>query len=423
MLARIFPGSANGTVTAPPSKSVAHRALIAAALAPGQSRIAGAGSSNDILATTAALKALGASITRQGDVLAVQGCDPRRHAPAVVDCEESGSTLRFLIPVFALGAEETLFTGKGRLPERPQQVYRELFAEKSLPFEQTAQGIRLRGPLAAGHYRLRGDVSSQFVTGLLFALPLCEGDSLLEIDEPFESRSYVVMTLQVLHDFGIRAEWQGANRLRIAGGQSYRPQEKTVEGDYSGAAFFGLLGALSGPVACRGLRPDTAQGDAVFFDFLRRFGAKVEPLSDGFAVAPAPLAGGVIDLADCPDLGPAAMVLACFAGGETRLTNIARLRLKESDRVAAMEAELRKFGFVLHAGENEMTVRGGAGKRPQSVPVIDAHNDHRIAMSMAVCAAASGRTAEIEGAECVAKSYPQFFDDLRRAGIRVELIT
>lgn len=420
MRARILPGRANGTVTAPPSKSVAHRALIAAALAQGQSRIIGAGNSKDIAATTAALQALGATITRQGSTLVVQGCDPRSHAATTVDCEESGSTLRFLIPVFALGQQEAVFTGKGRLPQRPQQVYETMFAEKGLPFMQTEQGIRLQGPLAAGHYRLRGDVSSQFVTGLLLALPLCEGESLLEIAEPFESRSYVEMTLKLLRDFGIKAEWRGQNQLYLPGGQSYRPQEVAVEGDCSGAAFFGLLGALSGPVRCEGLRSDTAQGDAVFFDFLRRFGAKVEAVAGGFQVSPAPLTGGIIDLADCPDLGPAAMVLGCFAKGETRLQNAARLRLKESDRIAAMQAELRKFGFVVCASENEVVIQGGRENLPDSVPFIDAHNDHRIAMSMAICAAASGLSAEIEGAECVAKSYPEFFEDLRRAGIGVE---
>lgn len=421
MLARVFPGRADGTVVAPPSKSVAHRALIAAALAKGKSRITGAGSSKDIIATTAALKALGAHITQQGETLIVDGCDPRAHAATSVDCNESGSTLRFLIPVFALGREETIFTGKGRLPHRPQQVYQQLFAEQGLPFAQTEQGIQLSGPLPAGHYRLRGDVSSQFVTGLLFALPLCEQDSVLEISEPFESRSYVVMTLKILRGFGINAEWQSENLLRIPGKQCYHPQDVTVEGDYSGAAFFGLLGALSGPVHCCGLRADTAQGDAVFFNFLRQFGAEVEAIKDGFAVSPASLTGGTIDLADCPDLGPAAMVLACFAKGETTLQNAARLRLKESDRIAAMEAELRKFGFLIESSENEIIVHGKVGEMPESVPVIDAHNDHRIAMSMAICAAASGMPAEIAGAECVAKSYPEFFDDLRRAGIGVEL--
>ncbi|MEG1932881.1 MAG: 3-phosphoshikimate 1-carboxyvinyltransferase, partial [Pygmaiobacter sp.] len=271
---RILPGRASGTVVAPPSKSVAHRALIAAALCGGTSVISNVGDSEDIAATLSALQVLGAQIERHDGQVTVTGCDPKSHLGGKVDCNESGSTLRFLIPLFALGNETAVFTGKGRLLARPQDVYAELFKTQGLPFCASTEGIALQGPLMAGDYALRGDVSSQFVTGLLFALPLCAGASVLRIAEPFESRSYVKLTLEVLGRFGIRAAWIDKNTLKIFGNQRYQPTDLRVEGDYSGAAFFGLLGALSGAVDCRGLCIPSAQGDAVFFELLRCFGAR-----------------------------------------------------------------------------------------------------------------------------------------------------
>lgn len=422
MRVRVWPSAAQGTVQAPASKSDAHRALIAAALAPGESVVQGVGSSQDIAATVGALGALGAQIRLAGETAFVTGCDPRRAPAGQVFCGESGSTLRFLLPLFALGTAPHTFTGAGRLLARPQTVYQQLFEENGLTFCQNKAGILAGGPLRAGNYTLAGGLSSQFFTGLLLALPLCDGDSVLRIQPPFESQSYVHLTLAVLKKFGVSARWQDPHTLYIPGNQQYAPQHLAVEGDYSGAAFFALLGALCGQVTCGGLAPDTAQGDAVFFDFLARLGAQVSAVPSGFAVEKAPLHGGVLDLADCPDLGPAAMVLGCFAPGGVRLLNTARLRYKESDRVAAMQQELAKLGFAVQAEENEVFLPAARTLRAVHEYTVTAHNDHRIAMALAVAAAALEAPTVIEEAETVAKSYPAFWQDLARAGIKTEVL-
>ncbi|MCI6639497.1 MAG: 3-phosphoshikimate 1-carboxyvinyltransferase [Pygmaiobacter massiliensis] len=422
MRVRVWPGRVDGCVTAPASKSMAHRALIAAALAGGESVIKGVGTSQDIAATVNVLQTLGAQVTILGDTVRVTGCDPRLAAPGEVFCQESGSTLRFLIPIFSLGTAEHRFTGNGRLLARPQSVYAELFAQNGLLFEQSADCIRAAGPLKAGHYRLAGSISSQFFSGLAFALPLCGQDSTLEILPPFESRSYLSMTVSVLRQFGVKAEFSSENTLFIPGGQHYRPTVLEIEGDYSGAAFFALLGALCGRMQCMGLRPDSCQGDAVFFKFLSRLGAQVKPLPDKITVAAGTLTGGELDLADCPDLGPVAMVMGCFTQNGLRLLNTARLRYKESDRVDAMCQELAKLGFAAKASENEIELSCARTLRSVKEYTVFSHNDHRIAMALAVAAAALEVPTVIEGAEAVAKSYPDFWQDLSKAGIRVEVL-
>lgn len=425
MQVRVSPSAATGVVDAPPSKSMAHRALIAAALAQGESCVRGVGSSADICATIRALDALGARVHLADDTATVVGCDSAENPGGTVFCAESGSTLRFLLPLFALGKQKTLLTGAGRLPERPQSVYAALFAEQQLPFAQTPEGVALQGPLKAGDYTLRGDVSSQFITGLLFALPLCAGDSVLHILPPFESASYVGLTLATLREFGVRVTQPDAMTFCIPGGQHYLPRQTVVEGDYSGAAFFALLGALCGTVECRGLHQGRGQGDAVFFDFLQQLGAKValgENVQRGICVTKAPLHGGVLDLADCPDLGPAAMVLGCFTNGGLLLKNTARLRYKESDRAAAMQQELGKLGFLVETRENEIWLPGARTLRCVPEYTVSAHGDHRIAMALAVCAAALEAPVVIDGAESVEKSYPDFWSDLAAAGIKTEVL-
>lgn len=409
-------------VGAPASKSDAHRLLIAAALAQGESVITGVGTSQDIAATIDGLRRLGADIRLEGDTAHVTGCDPKNAPAGEVFCGESGSTLRFLIPLFCLGEQEHFFTGEGRLLQRPQTVYEELFKEQGLVFDRSETAIRAKGPLQAGALRLSGGLSSQFFTGLLFALPLCGQDSTLQILPPFESRSYVVLTLAALAKFGVRAEWKDENTLFIPGGQHYRPARGQVEGDASGAAFFALLGTLCGRITCGNIAPGTLQGDAVFFDWLEKLGAGIRREDEGITVTGAPLTGGTADLADCPDLGPAAMVLGCFCQNGLRLLNTARLRFKESDRAAAMQQELSKLGFLVQVEENEIFMPGARTLRLVHEYTVNAHNDHRIAMALAVAAAALDAPVVIEEAQTVAKSYPAFWDDLARAGVKLEVL-
>ena len=414
MLARIQPSRLQGSVTVPPSKSMAHRALLCAGLAAGTTQIQGILPSQDMEATCRALTALGASIARQGSLARVQGVAGRPKAPqGPVDCGESGSTLRFLIPAFALASAPARLTGRGRLPQRPLGPYEAIFHGQGLPFAQDETGVSFQGPLAPGDYGLPGDVSSQFISGLLFALPLLPGDSHIRIQPPFESRGYVNMTLQVMDAFGVQAAFLDGLTLHVPGNQRFTAPAAPflVEGDDSQAAFFLTLDAILGDVSVAGLSLRSIQGDRVMGEILARCGhVPGQP--------PRPLAPFVADLGDCPDLGPILMTLGLFCQGESRLLNAGRLRLKESDRGTAMAQELGKLGGQASLAGDEIRIRQS---RLRPGPALSSHGDHRIAMALAVAALGARIPADIQGAEAVEKSYPDFWKDLAHLGARVEL--
>lgn len=414
MLARIQPSRLQGSVTVPPSKSMAHRALLCAGLAAGTTQIQGILPSQDMEATCRALTALGASIARQGSLARVQGVAGRPKVPqGPVDCGESGSTLRFLIPAFALASAPARLTGRGRLPQRPLGPYGAIFHGQGLPFAQDETGVSFQGPLAPGDYGLPGDVSSQFISGLLFALPLLPGDSHIRIQPPFESRGYVNMTLQVMDAFGVQAAFLDGLTLHVPGNQLFTAPAAPflVEGDDSQAAFFLTLDAILGDVSVAGLSPRSIQGDRVMGEILARCGhVPGQP--------PRPLAPFVADLGDCPDLGPILMTLGLFCQGESRLLNAGRLRLKESDRGTAMAQELGKLGGQASLAGDEIRIRQS---RLRPGPALSSHGDHRIAMALAVAALGARIPADIQGAEAVEKSYPDFWKDLAHLGARVEL--
>lgn len=414
MLARIQPSRLQGSVTVPPSKSMAHRALLCAGLAAGTTQIQGILPSQDMEATCRALTALGASIARQGSLARVQGVAGRPKVPqGPVDCGESGSTLRFLIPAFALASAPARLTGRGRLPQRPLGPYGAIFHGQGLPFAQDETGVSFQGPLAPGDYGLPGDVSSQFISGLLFALPLLPGDSHIRIQPPFESRGYVNMTLQVMDAFGVQAAFLDGLTLRVPGNQRFTAPAAPflVEGDDSQAAFFLTLDAILGDVSVAGLSLRSIQGDRVMGEILARCGhVPGQP--------PRPLAPFVADLGDCPDLGPILMTLGLFCQGESRLLNAGRLRLKESDRGTAMAQELGKLGGQASLAGDEIRIRQS---RLRPGPALSSHGDHRIAMALAVAALGARIPADIQGAEAVEKSYPDFWKDLAHLGARVEL--
>lgn len=414
MLARIQPSRLQGSVTVPPSKSMAHRALLCAGLAAGTTQIQGILPSQDMEATCRALTALGASIARQGSLARVQGVAGRPKVPqGPVDCGESGSTLRFLIPAFALASAPARLTGRGRLPQRPLGPYGTIFHGQGLPFAQDETGVSFQGPLAPGDYTLPGDVSSQFISGLLFALPLLPGDSHIRIQPPFESRGYVNMTLQVMDAFGVQAAFLDGLTLHVPGNQLFTAPAAPflVEGDDSQAAFFLTLDAILGDVSVAGLSPRSIQGDRVMGEILARCGhVPGQP--------PRPLAPFVADLGDCPDLGPILMTLGLFCRGESRLLNAGRLRLKESDRGTAMAQELSKLGGQASLAGDEIRIRQS---RLRPGPALSSHGDHRIAMALAVAALGARIPADIQGAEAVEKSYPDFWKDLAAIGARVEL--
>ena len=409
-----------GRIAAPPSKSMAHRAVLCAALAKGTSHLHHLAFSKDISATLGAAARLCARVTTGENDAVVEGLGRFLPVDAPVDCCESGSTLRFLIPLASLTGQEVTFTGRGRLMERPQSVYKTLYQQQGLRFEQGADRLTVEGALTPGEYELAGNVSSQFISGLLFALPLLDGDSTLHLIPPVESRSYIDMTRAVQAAFGVTSRWLDGNTLALPGRQHYHPCDHAVEGDYSQAAFPAVLGAVCGGVTVTGLRPDTLQGDAVILDILRRCGAQFTREGDTVTFAKAPLHGVDIDLADCPDLGPVLMVLGLLCEGTTVIRNAERLRLKESDRIAAMEAELRACGGVLESEGGTITVHGCAEHLHAPEGILHGHNDHRVVMSLAVLSAAAGLPLTVDDAEAIQKSWPNFFAAIRPLGVEVE---
>ncbi len=401
MKAIFTPSRPSGRVLAPPSKSMAHRLLIGGGLAPGRSVIHGISDSDDVRATLACLSALGATYTREGDTVAITGNDPRvsRNTPTL-DCNESGSTLRFLIPLCLLGGGERRFRGSSTLFFRPLSIYEDICREAGIHFERGEDSLVVDGCLRAGDYRVPGNISSQFISGLLFALPLLSGDSTVTVLPPLESGSYLDLTVAALATFGIEIERPDECHFRIRGNQTYRPCEAWVEGDYSGAAFFEAFAALGFPVGVDGLSDTSLQGDRAFRTFFPQ-------LADGVPT---------IHIGDCPDLGPILMALAAARHGAV-LCGTRRLRIKESDRGAAMAAELSKFGCSVSVHEDSIVVYPVAFHAP-TVPLCG-HNDHRIVMALSTLLTLTG--GEITGAEAVKKSMPEYFSLLKSLGVEVTL--
>ena len=413
------PARIGGTVSAPPSKSMAHRAVLCSALAKGISHIENLEFSKDISATLAAAGQLCARVESGPADALVEGLGHFRPVFGPVDCCESGSTLRFLIPLASLTGQSITFVGRGRLMERPQSVYETLYREQNLHFEQANGQLTVAGSLRSGEYTLAGNVSSQFISGLLFALPLLAGDSTLHLIPPVESRSYIEMTRAAQAAFGVTSHWLDDTTLCIPGGQQYHPRDYIVEGDYSQAAFLAVLGAVKGGITLTGLAAETLQGDAAILDILRRCGAKFTQTEAGLVFEQAPLHGVDIDLADCPDLGPVLMVLGLLCEGTTVIRNAERLRIKESDRIAAMEAELRACGGVLSSEGGTITVQGCKPRLHAPEAPLSGHNDHRVVMSLTVLALAADIPLAINEAEAVQKSWPHFFDALKPLGVEV----
>lgn len=399
---KLSPSRLSGCVTAPPSKSVSHRALICAALAEGESIISNIAFSEDVWATIDSLSAIGARIERIGeDTVKVTGIGGKPRSIRRLSCRESGSTLRFMIPICLLSPEKFELTGSEKLLSRPLGIYAGLFPERLNGADGNVLRLSAGDVIRSGEYRVAGNVSSQFVTGLLLALPLCDGDSRVVIEGNLESSPYVDLTLDALARSGIKITREN-NTFYIKGNQKYLPSDVSVEGDASNAAFFEALDGVS----VIGLNPDSLQGDMVF---KKHFAA----LKADSSIP--------IDLSDCPDLAPILFTVAAFCGGGI-FTHTDRLRLKESDRIESMKCELGKFGAEIEVADG---LDGGTVKilrselHPPSEP-LDSHNDHRVAMSVAILACRYGGV--IEGAEAVSKSMPDFFEKLRDLGADIAII-
>ncbi len=400
MKAIFEPCRLKGDISAPPSKSMAHRYLIGAALSGEKCVLWGVDYSQDILASIDCLKALGTEIITEGDKVTINPEGFMRAEAPVLECRESGSTLRFFIPLaLSLGKPVTL-KGSERLFERPLTVYEELCREKGFTFDKSKSSVTVCGRLQSGSYTVRGDISSQFITGLIFALLYLGEKSVIEILPPFESRSYIDLTISALKSFGADVSFTDEYRIEIGKSQLHSYSGR-IEGDYSNAAFLDAFNHTGSEVKIDNLKSDSLQGDRVYAEYF-------EKISKGTPT---------LDISDCPDLGPVLFALAALKNGATFI-GTERLRAKESDRGAAMDEELRKLGGGLIIGDNTITVSKQALQ--YKGVTLDGHNDHRIVMAMSVILSQTG--GEIDGAEAIRKSYPGFFDDIRKLGAKVELI-
>lgn len=399
MKVKILPSKTSGEVSAPPSKSFAHRYLIGSVLSRGKCVIKNIADSDDISATLSCIEQLGGSVTKDGNTVTVIPTNEKQIENAVFDCKESGSTLRFFIPVvLATGAKNCTFSGSERLLARGIKEYEKLFENSDVKIKSDEKSIEINGTLSAGNYEISGEVSSQYTTGMLFALSGLSGKSTLKITGNAESRAYVDMTIKVLKYFGADIAEPEKNFFEINGKGRLSPGEFTVEGDWSNAAFLIALSRLLGRISVSGLNENSVQGDSfssVAFDALDGENAE-------------------IDLKDCPDLAPILFSYAAYKNGG-KFTNTRRLRVKESDRANVMAEELKKFGANVKVYENSVEIEKTQLK-PPIVPLCG-HNDHRIVMALSVLAAVFG--AEIDGAEAINKSYPDFFRVIKKAGVNV----
>ncbi len=399
MKVRIFKGKATGKVKAPPSKSFAHRLLIGCALSGKGCNVEGVIESQDMLATLNCLKGLGIGIDKQGDTVIFSG--NKIGSSGEFNCKESGSTLRFFIPIASVLLGSGTFYGTEKLISRGVDIYKNLFESQGIKFTINKNSITIDGKLQGGNYTIAGNVSSQFITGLLFALPLCDTDSTLTVTRPIESQSYINITLQVLSLFGIKIQQVAEGVYKIPGKQRYKAQNVTVEGDWSNAAFLYALKTLGHNVEINGLNYDTVQGDAVCVDLLERV--------KNFSTNDSP-----IDLSDCPDLAPVLFSVASAFNG-ANFTGTKRLAIKESDRAKAMQLELAKFGIKVVVNDNDCTVLPSKLQAPMQT--LCGHNDHRIVMALSVLCTLTGGI--IDHAEAINKSYPDFFEVLENLGVKV----
>ena len=399
MKVKILPSKTSGEVSAPPSKSFAHRYLIGSVLSCGKCVIKNIADSDDISATLSCIEQLGGSVTKDGNIVTVIPTNEKQIENAVFDCKESGSTLRFFIPVvLATGAKNCTFSGSERLLARGIKEYEKLFENSDVKIKSDEKSIEVNGTLTAGNYEISGEVSSQYTTGMLFALSVLDGKSTLKITGNAESRAYVDMTIKVLKDFGADITETEKNFFEINGKGRLSPGEFTVEGDWSNAAFLIALSRLVGTISVSGLNENSVQGDKICIEAFETLDGE----------------NAEIDLKDCPDLAPILFTYAAYKNGG-KFINTRRLRVKESDRANVMAEELKKFGANVKVYENSVEIEKTQLK-PPIVPLCG-HNDHRIVMALSVLAAVLG--AEIDGAEAVNKSYPDFFRVIKKAGVNV----
>jgi len=430
---KVIQGTLKGSLEIPPSKSLSHRAVIAAGLADGKSLVSNILYSDDLVATRECMETLGTVFAENqgnciGDSFMIEGnngLELRNFKPKQdesntysFECNESGSTIRFMIPIACtlIGNKNkaSVFTGKGRLTTRPMESYFEIFEEQGIGYKyEGSLPLTVNGAIKPGTFRMRGDISSQFITGLLYTLPMLEGDSIIEITTEMESIGYIDLTLDVLKKFGVEIQHEDYKIFRIRGNQTYRANDYKVEGDYSQVAFWIVGGLLNGEIECENVLRESSQGDIEVVEIVERMGGNIEVLEDRIIVKKSDTKATVIDGSQCPDIIPVLTVLAALSEGETRVINAGRLRIKESDRLNAITTELNKLGADITELEDGLIIRG---KKMLRGGIVEGWDDHRIVMSLAIASLKCTEDVIIKGSEAVTKSYPHFFEDFAKLG-------
>lgn len=408
-----------GEIKAPPSKARTHRALFAGLLSRGVTKIENPLSCDDTEATANAISSLGASVEREANAWVVQSNGRLGTAADAIHCGESGVTLRFTIPIASLTGVVMRLTGRASLMRRPIEPLAEAMNQLGAKVVADRGGVRVEGgPPKGGNARIRGDISSQFISGLLLAGPMMEEGLRLELISPLESRSYVSLTIDTMKRHGIEVKSNYEMSLfDVSSGQRYRPATHRIPGDYSSAAFAMSAAAITdSKLLVRDLQKADSEPDSVVVEILSQMGVQASFLREGVLVEGGRPKAIKVDLRDCPDLGPVMAVLGCYAEGETRITGAGRLRYKESDRLAAVTSELRALGAEIVVTDDGLIASGPCSLR---AGVVHSHGDHRIAMALSVAAIGAKDQVVIKDAECVSKSYPNFFNDLRSLGVEV----
>lgn len=417
---KIYPSELKGEVKIPPSKSMAHRAIICAALSEGLCIIENIDYSDDIIATIDAMNSLGAKIVKHKDyieVIGAYGNDEKVKEARVIDCNESGSTLRFLVPISLLFKGSSNFIGRGNLGKRPLTTYYNIFERQGIQYsyEEGNLNLVINGELKAGTFEVEGNVSSQFITGLLFTLPLLKEDSKIIITTEMESKGYIDLTLKAMSDFGVEIINNNYREFIIKGNQKYNARNYRVEGDYSQAAFFLCADSLGNDVLCKDLDLNSLQGDKEVIDILERMNVVFNANDIGVkGIANGELTSTVIDGSQCPDIIPVLTAVASLTNGTTEIINAGRLRIKECDRLAAVTSELNKLGAKIIEKEDGLVITGV--EKLQGGVEVWSHKDHRIAMTLAIASTRCEEPIVIKDYECVAKSYPNFFEDFKALG-------
>ena len=418
---KITPAKLQGTVQVPPSKSLAHRAIICASLAKGVSRIDNIEYSKDIQATIKAMKSLGTKIEEYDDYLIIDGTTTYTKQNSEIDCEESGSTLRFMVPISIVAENKVHFIGRGNLGKRPLDTFYEIFERQNIGYiyKKDVLDLYVIGKLKPDHYLIPGNISSQFITGLLFALPLLKGDSIIEITSPLESKGYIDLTLQMLDQYGIKIINNNYKSFIVRGNQEYTAHDYRVEADFSQAAFYLVAGAIGNDVVLKDLNLDSLQGDKATLDILKAMKATVDVVDEGIKVTAQKLVATTVDASQCPDVIPVVCVALALAKGKSEVVNAKRLRIKECDRIEATSSQINELGGMVTELSEGMIIEGINEFEGGN---CSSYDDHRIAMMLAIAATRCKHAIIIDNMECVEKSYPSFWEDYQSLGGIIDVI-